>query len=80
MTPAEYVELVQETLSFPESGVGHDPKGLLYLRPDQIAALEDLHNTYVRRVAFVLGVEVPTPEVPHPKQYQFVESEGGSLD
>ena len=54
MTPAEYIEYVEEALGFPESGVGQNPDQLLYATEEQCKALRAAHDEYCKRVEAIL--------------------------
>jgi hypothetical protein len=62
MTPAEYLEHVQEALAFPASGVGSDPAYILYATDDQCRLLRMAHENYVKTVALILNVDLPVVE------------------
>ena len=66
MTAAEYLEYVQEAMSFPPDGIGRDPDHLLYATEAQCEELRDAHQAYVRRVADILNLDLLTPTQEEP--------------
>lgn len=54
MTPAEWIEHVEENLGFPESGVGQDPNQLLYCTKEQCELLRVAHERYVSEIEKIL--------------------------
>lgn len=54
MTPAEYIEFVEENLGFPGTGVGSDPNSLLYCTQEQCDALEAAHKEFCQKVEQIL--------------------------
>jgi hypothetical protein len=54
VTPAEYLEFVEEGLGFPESGEGKDPNLLLYCTREQCEALAAAHAEYCQKVEKIL--------------------------
>lgn len=54
MTPAEYIEHVEESLGFPETGVGQNPDLLLYCTQEQCEDLRKAHEHYCRMVEMIL--------------------------
>jgi hypothetical protein len=62
VTPAEYLEHVQEALAFPPDGVGRDPAFLLYATDNQCRLLRMAHENYVKTVALILNIDLPVIE------------------
>ena len=54
MTPAEYLEHVEDNLGFPESGVGKDPQQILYCTQEQYEALRAAHLEYCKTLEKIL--------------------------
>jgi hypothetical protein len=54
MTPAEYLEHIEDNLGFPESGVGQDPQQLLYCTKEQCEALRAAHLEFCQKVQKIL--------------------------
>lgn len=62
MTRAEYMEFVEERLTFRESGVGSpDPSAILYDKPEVVRALAHAHREYCKRVAEILEIDRDFP-------------------
>lgn len=54
MTPAEWVEHVEENLGFTESGLGENPERILYATQEQCDALKAAHLEYCQKVEKIL--------------------------
>lgn len=58
MTRAEYLELIEEGLVFPPSGLlAPDPGRILYDHEEVVQALDCAHRDYCRKVAAILGID-----------------------
>lgn len=58
MTRAEYLEFVEESLSFPHTGSGSpSPDVILYDEEEVVQALQAAHADYCRRVAAILDID-----------------------
>jgi len=54
MTPAEYIEYIEEQMGFPETGIGQNPDHLLYCTKEQCEALAKAHAEYIAAVEKIL--------------------------